>query len=660
MKIAVISVIALSALLAGAGSPQSYYDEALALEKSGDTIRASDKAREALRMNGDHVPSLTLLAKLSAQSLQLPLAHELILRALKLDRESEAVNLLCARIEYQLKNGAMLEECLGRVEKKRPLGADTEAIRVQLLMDNGQYAVARRKIDLILRNNPGHAETHLRLAELYLKLRQFEKAEIQFRRMQNLFPQDAELAVQMARARVNGFLATTSAAPADGDEAAQGALSALRHAYANNPENLAVTHMLAQLLSVTGKCSEAMEYLQKLKSARGHQSEAVGESRSIVVFFALCDPAGNDAQKLLSDYLRRNDDDDITRHQAELGFLLQNRRRETAQSTRAARYHRGMALRELERNADTFALSELRWSEFLFPGYTEAHRDLMNYFRAQKDFERLGEELIYLSDATGNREFRELLERLENEKRDLWYVKAGVRNPGRAKNPMPIHIYPFKARDPLVDHPLGGAAIADRTRVHLQNFGRVRSISREMAALAEAQKFSAENLRKLRQTYDEVLAREENPFPFVRRPLALALTGSFNEIPHGIEVWAELIDAPSGIRAAEIRFKSTGRNYLNKAAVRLAEFIFEKSPLSTNIIKIADDDRVLINAGKRDGLKKNAEFIITDKAGRPQVFRLTRRDFDIIEAKSEVVDATKHLKAGDAVQFRAAEPKQVN
>lgn len=653
MRILVISVIACTVLFAGAGSPQSFYDQAVALEKGGDTIRAADMAREALRMNGDHVPSLALLAKLTAQSLQLSLAHDLIVRALKLDRENVGVNLLCARIEYQLKNGAMLEECLNRVEKKHPLGADTEAIRAQLLIDNAQYAVARRKIDLILRNNPGHAETHLRLAELYLKLRQFEKAEAQFRKMQNLFPQDAELAVQMARARVNGFLAMTAAAPADGDDAASRALSALRHAYANNPENLAVTHMLAQLLSVTDKCGEAMEYLQKLKSARS-------ESRSIVVFFALCEPGGNEAQKLLADYLRRNEDDDLVRHQAELAQLLQNKKREAAQATKAARYHRKNALREMERNADSFALSELRWSEFLFPGYTEAHRDLMNYFRAQRDFERLADELVFMRDATGSRDYRELVERLENEKRDLWYVKAGVQNPERAKNPMPIHVYPLKARDPLVDHPLGGVAIADRARVHLQNFGRVRSISREMAALAEAQKFSAENLRKLRQTYDEALSREENPFSYTRRPLSLALSGSFSEIPHGIEVWAELIDAPSGIRASEIRFKSTGRDYLNKAAVRLAEFIFEKSPVSMNILKIADDDRVLINAGKRDGLKKNSEFTVIDKAGRQIVFKAMRRDFDIIEAKSELADATKHLKAGDAVLFRAAEVKPVN
>lgn len=653
MRLHVILAIAASVSFAGAGSPQSFYDQAIALEKTGDTIRAADMAREALRLNGDHVPSLALLAKLTAQSLQLPLAHDLILRALKLDRENEGVNLLCARIEYQLKNSAMLEECLSRVEKKRPLGADTEAIRAQLLMDNAQYAVARRKIELILKNNPGHAETHLRLAELYLKLRQFEKAEAQFRKMQNLFPQDTELAVQMARARVNGFLAMTSAAPAQGDEAAQNALSALRHAYANNPENLAVTHMLAQLLSVTGKCSEAMEYLQKLKSLRN-------ESRSIVVFFSLCEPAGPEALKMLGDYLRRNEDDDLTRHQAELGYLVQNKKRETAQATKAARYHRKNAMREMERNADVFALAELRWSEFLFPGYTEAHRDLLNYFRLQKDFERIADELVFLRDTTGSRDYRELAERLENEKRDLWYVKAGVQNPERAKNPLPIHIYPFKSRDPLVDHPIGGTAIADRTRVHLQNYGKVHSISREMVALAEAQKFSAENLRRLRQTYDDALSREDNPFPFRRRPLALAVTGSFSEIPHGIEVWAELIDAPSGIRAAEIRFKSTGRDYLNKAAVRLAEFIFEKSPVGMNILRVSDDNVVLINAGKRDGLKKNAEFTLTDNAGRQFVFKTTRRDFDIIEAKSDLTDATKHLKAGDAVFLRVADAKPVN
>lgn len=642
---------AVAALILGAEaadqSAQYYYDQAKNLEKSGDTIRASDMVRESLRKNGDHVPSLLLLSKILSASLDLKAAEALVQRALKLDAENEEAAILCARIEYKLKNIPAFESCLERAEKKRRTNPDALSLRAQVLIDNAQYAIAKRKIDAILRDNPGHTETHLRLAGLYLKLKQFEKAESQFRKIQVLLPDNSELAVAIARARLDAFFRGSAYGDFSPDsEPAVRALEALRHAYSNNSENSAVSLMLSQLLAATGRCGEAGEYLKKLAGAEA-------EARSVVIFYAFCDPAA--AAKLLADYLKRNEDDDLTRHQAELAQLVQNKKREHAVATKAARYHRNLAKREMEENADEFALAELRWAEFLFPGYIEAHRDLLRFFRTKKDYERMTDELLFLRDATQNREFREQVEQLEIEKRDLWYLKEGVAAPERAKNPVPVHVYPLRARDPLVDHPLGGVAIADRTRVALQNYGRVRSVSREMAALPQAQKFNPENLRKLRQTYTDALKAEENPAPFRRRGLGLVLVGDFSELAHGIEIAAELVDAESGIRVAGIAFKAVGRDFLNKAAVRLAGFVFENSPVSANVLKVQDTDRILINTGKRDKLPKDAQFAAVDKLGRTVVFKTVRREFDILEAKSEQSDATKHLKAGDVVQLVKSE-----
>lgn len=620
---------------------QYYYDQAKNLEKTGDTVRASDMVRESLRKNGDHVPSLILLAKILSASLDLKTAESLAQRALKLDGENEEAAILCARIEHKLKNNPAFEACLQVAEKKRRMNPDVLSLRAQVLIDNGQYAIARRKIEGILRDNPGHTETHLRLAGLYLKLKQFEKAEAQFRKIQALLPDSSELAVAIARARLDAFFkGAVNGDFSPENEAAVRALEALRHAYSNNTENLAVSLMLSQLLAVTGRCNEAGDYLKKLAAAEG-------EARNVVTFYALCDPQG--AAKILGDYLKRNEDDDLTRHQSELVQLSLNKKREHAVATKAARYHRNLAKREMEENADEFALAELRWSEFLFPGYLEAHRDLLKFFRTKKDYERMTGELVFLRDATQNREYREQVEQLEIEKRDLWYLKQGVQNPELAKNLIPIHIYPLRARDPLTDHPLGGVAIADRARVALQNYGRIRSVSREMAALPQAQKFSPENLRKLRQTYTDALKGEDNPQPFRRRPLGLVLIGDFAELAHGIDVSAELIDADSGIRVAALSFKAVGRDYLNKAAVRMASFVFENAPVSANILRVLGDDRILVNAGKRDKLPKDAQFSVVDKAGRTVTFKTTRRDFDILEAKADQGDATRNLKAGDVL-----------
>jgi hypothetical protein len=262
----------------------------------------------------------------------------------------------------------------------------------------------------------------------------------------------------------------------------------------------------------------------------------------------------------------------------------------------------------------------------------------------------MADELVFLREATQDKTYREMYEQFEGEQRELWYVKAGFRQPERAKNPLPIHVYPLRARDPLSDHPLGGVAIADRTRVALQDIGKVRSISREMAALPEAQIFSAENLRKLRQTYDDALKQEENPHAFRRRSLAFALMGEFRELAHGLEVNAELIDAETGIRTAQITFKAEGRDYLNKTAVRLAQFVFRAAPISANILQVEDDDLILVNAGKRDGLAKDAKISVTDKLGRSLEFQVVTRDYDISRAKSATADATRHLKAGDVVR----------
>lgn len=630
-------------------SAQYYYDQAANLVKAGDSLRASDMAREALRRDANHVPALLLLAKITAESAQLRLAQDLVRRALKLEAQNESAFVLCARIEYQLKNMPGMEECLAGAEKIRRTNPDVASMRAQLLIDNGQYGIARRKIDGILRDHPGHTDTHLRLAGLYLKLKQFEKAEAQFRKIQTLLPESSEIAVAIARARLSAFFESSRYRDFDSNnDNALRALDALKHAYANNPENLQVRLMLSQLMSVTGNCRDALEHWKKL-------AESQAEARNVVVFYALCDAASADAMRLITSYLRRNEDDDLTRHQAELMLLVQNQKRENAGAGKAARYHRNLAKREFDSNSDNFALSEVRWAEYLFPAYVEAHKDLVRYFRTRKDYERLEEELVFLRDRTGDRQYREMVEQLEAERRELWYLKEGVRTPEKIKNPAPIHVYPFKPKDPLLDHPQGGQAIADRARVALQDYGRMRSISREMTALPQAQKYSPENLRKLRATYGEALKGEENLQAFLRRPLSLVMVGEYSELAHGIEVNAELVDAESGIRVAQTRFKALGKDFLNKTAVRLAEFAYANSPISANILRVLDDERVLINAGKRDGIEKKAQFSALDKLGRVITFKIEKRDFDIIEARGTQPDATRHLKAGDSLKYLKAE-----
>lgn len=621
---------------------QYYYDQAKNLEKSGDTVRAADMVREALRRNGDHVPSLLLLARLSLQNRDFRVAQDLAQRSIRLEERNEAAYLICAQAAYEMREQPVMNGCLDKAESIRRNNPDAQSLRAQLLIDTAQYGIARRKIQAILRDNPGHMDTQLRLAALYLKLRQFEKAEAQFRQVQALLPENTDLAVAIARARLDAWFEANRLNPLSAnEEAATRALDALRHAHSNNPDNLAVNLMLAQLLSVTGRCADAKDYLQKLTAS-------LAESRSVVSFVALCDPVS--AAKMLNDYLKRNEDDDLTRHQAELATVAAKAKRENAAMTRAARYHRAIAKREFERNADEFGLGSLRWAEFLFPGYIEAHKDLLRHFKAKKDYERMADELIFLRDATQDKAYREMYEQFDSEQRELWYFKSGYRQPERAKNLLPVHIYPLRARDPLSDHPLGGVAIADRTRVALQDIGKVRSISREMAALPQAQVYSSENLRKLRQTYDEALKGEDNPHAFRRRPLAFALMGDFRELAHGIEVNAELIDAETGIRTAQVSFKAEGRDYLNKAAVRLAQFVFKAAPVSANVLKIEDDDLILINTGRRDGLAKDAKFSVTDKLGRNLEFQVVKREYDIVQAKSTTADATRHLKAGDVVR----------
>ncbi|MCX7632488.1 MAG: tetratricopeptide repeat protein [Turneriella sp.] len=620
---------------------QYFYDQALAAEKNGETARAFDLAHEALRRNGEHVPSLLLLARLYLQNREAKPAFELVEKALRLDAKNADGYLLCAQASYLLRESAQLNRCLDETERLRPENPDAQSLRAQLLLDNGQYSLARRRIDAILRSHPGHTETHLRLAQLHLQLRQFEKAEQVFRHIQVLNPNRSEMAVAIARARLDAFLAQNRYAPLHAsDEAAEKALAALRHAYSQNPENLAVQLMLVQLLALTGRCSEGTDYLAKLAAH-------MGETRPVVIFSTLCNTADD---KLLSNYLRRNEDDDLVRHQAEQWFLSRQRRREHTSIRDAARYHRTLAQREWERNTDAVALSALRWAEFLFPGYLDVHRDLLQYFRRKKDFENAELHLNFLREATQEQSYRELYEQLLAEKPTLWYVREGFRQPQMSKNPLPVHIFPLKARDPFSDHPSGGNAIAERTRVALQDFGRVRSISQELVALPEAQFFSPENLRRLRQGYLDAVSKEENRNPFTRHPLALALAGSFRELSHGVAVDAELLDAETGLRLKAISFTVQGRHYLNRAAVRLAEFIYENAPLVGNILKIADGDRILLNIGRRDGLRKNMRLVAKDRLGRTIEFTVSERDHDIAVARSAQPDATLHLKAGDPLR----------
>ncbi len=642
-------ILLLSPWLFAADYPlQYYYDKAVAFDKEGNTLMALDMAREALRKNADHVPSLLLLSKLSLASNEVQSAKSLIERALRLEYNNAQAYLLCAQIAYPLRDRVGLNTCLDKAEALSKNNPDIEALRTQLLIDAGRYSLAKRKIDAVLRIHPGHVETHLKLASLYLKLKQFEKAEAEFRKIQTLVPQSTDLAVSIARARLDHWFETSRYSTLSSqDEALTRALDALGHAYANNPENASVNLMLTQLYALTGRCHDAAAYLSKLK-------EVDRESRNIVTLYAFCDPT--QAEALLQGYLRRNEDDELTRHQAERLAMVKYQKRENAAMAKRARYHRRIALREMEKNADPYGLSELRWAEFLFPGYIDAHSDLMRYFRRKKDYERMAAELLFLRDTTQQREFREMYEQFDQESRRLWYKKVGLILPEKEKNPLPIHIYPLRAQNPLTDHILGGVAIADRTRVALQDYGKLRSISREMAVLPEAQNFSPDALRALRQTYSRATQNEENPHAFLRHPLSLVLMGSFAEIPHGVEVWAELIDAETGIRIQTEHFKAQGRNYLNKAAVRLANFVETNAPLLANILRLEGEDTVFINVGRRDGVTKETEWVVTDKLGRSLEFQTVQFDWDISELHSKTANATEHLKSGDALIAKRKTP----
>ena len=58
-------------------------------------------------------------------------------------------------------------------------------------------------------------------------------------------PDNSEVAVAIARARLNAFFESTRYTDfSAGNEAAVKALDALKHAYSNNPESLAVKLML--------------------------------------------------------------------------------------------------------------------------------------------------------------------------------------------------------------------------------------------------------------------------------------------------------------------------------------------------------------------------------------------------------------------------------
>ncbi|MFO1526184.1 MAG: hypothetical protein U1F16_09450 [Turneriella sp.] len=101
--------------------------------------------------------------------------------------------------------------------------------------------------------------------------------------------------------------------------------------------------------------------------------------------------------------MRRNEDDDLTRHQSELIALTQNAKRENAAMSRALAIIARLPAVNLTATPMNMPSTNC-WAEFLFPAYIEVHRDLMRYFRQRKDYGRLTDELVFLRSvrATGN------------------------------------------------------------------------------------------------------------------------------------------------------------------------------------------------------------------------------------------------------------------
>lgn len=237
---------------------RALYDRGYAKQQLSQPAAAEADYRAAIAANPKQFESHAALGQLLVQQQQWTSARQELELAATLTPASgdrvqavASVNRLLARVDAELHDTAAASEALLAALKTTPEEPDDTFLTAQLAEEQGNYAGAEEQYRKVLAENPQSIPAAEGLARALIHDRKFADAEATTRKALQQEPNNSVLLAQSATALA-------------GQGKTDAAIAQLALLHGQNPEQPAVTRMLADLYSTGGRAADAEPLYEQL------------------------------------------------------------------------------------------------------------------------------------------------------------------------------------------------------------------------------------------------------------------------------------------------------------------------------------------------------------------------------------------------------------
>ncbi len=600
---------------------------------------AIDFYKKSIARNPNYLPALVSLGKLLRETQSWKNSRLYLERAYKIAPKSQEVIVELAKTYFAQKDIRSSEKIVTKGIRLYPYNPDLNYLKSKVYLLHNKKYLAERKLKQILRSNPSHILSYILLSDIYVKKGNYIKAINFLRKSYLIGPDQPNILVYIARAKLLRSVRDLDSLLYDDPvtvEAFSEAIHDLESAKSFDHYHIPSNLLLGKIYALTKNCASATPYFRAvLKNSPSHF-----EAR---YYQGYCSPKVS--LKIYPALLANNSNDEILRYHLQKNLLQFTRRRESPNIMRFVEEHYSKGKQLSTLNQETQAFQEFRWASHLFPGHLKANKELIRYYRTKSDFRYLTKTLQFLKDRTRETKYRDMYEQLVQERRNKIFYRAGFLVPEKVRTPTPLFVFYFKPKDPFGTYPDAGRAIAHKLSFVLGEMGRIRVLPEdELNEIYEkiTQKnffglggyHNAQLAKEVKQRFNNYLKRlgaNETPRykAFIgKQSLRYIIRGTYQKLAHGMRAKMEIVDLNTGLNIYSTQAQAEGRSYLNYLAVQLSNKIYEHVPYYGKVL-VVKDERVLINLGRRDGLKKND--------------RLFAKEGDKIIAELEVADTGTDL-----------------
>ncbi|MDH4200240.1 MAG: tetratricopeptide repeat protein [Spirochaetia bacterium] len=636
---------------------QKFKDMADAYRVQKNKLSAVEYYKKSLQKNSQFVPTLVAIGTLMREFGSYPESKEYLQKARKLDPNDKNSLLELIKTEIVMGDIAGSEELLKKGLEQFPQEPDFDFLQAKIYLVKSQYYLAEKKLTHVIRNNPGHLDSHITLGDLYLREKRYQQSRDEFEKARLIDPENPLVFTGLFSVNFESVL------DSEGSEIFQknsdmsifsDSIDYLLNAKEYDNDYIPANLLLGKIYAQGNKCEKAKQYLDSVLK--------INPDHIIARYYlGYCFPSKY--LEMYRDILDKNQNNEILRYSYERNLYIYSPRRENKYLLDMARVHYDQGSGLFKTHMTNQGVYEMAWAAFLYPSFISAHKELLDHYRNIRDYVKMGDEMKFLKQVTGEVKYQDMYEMLVEKRKEKLHYREKIYRPEEYKTPTPVFVFHFMPGNFLGDFPDAGEALAEKLVFALQETGRVQVLSgsqrEEIFKKLIIKDGFGKGIYYNAISGKRVLDYMRQNFTGDSNYIRYAITGSYQEIAEGLDVKAEIIDLETGISFAPFHVKSAGRGFVRDIATKLADHIYQNIPFHGQIIKISSNG-VIINLGEREGIIRDTILGVYRDGEKTAELGISTLDTDILWAKSENFMDIYKMQPGDLIKIEKPQKKNAN